>query len=86
MEDYVCNQVVTHWCKLIHFNALSSSKKEKVYKHNTYNEPSYYKEASQNLLWIEAMTAELEALRKNNTWFVVALPKGKKAIGCKIGI
>lgn len=33
--------------------------------------------------WVEAMSQELDALSRNNTWIVVILPKGKKAIGCK---
>ncbi|KAL0386347.1 UNVERIFIED_CONTAM: Retrovirus-related Pol polyprotein from transposon RE1 [Sesamum latifolium] len=33
--------------------------------------------------WEEAMRQELDALKKNDTWEVVALPPGKKAIGNK---
>ncbi|XP_072080868.1 uncharacterized protein [Arachis hypogaea] len=31
----------------------------------------------------QAINAELEALEKNNTWFLTTLPKGKRVIGCK---
>ena len=29
------------------------------------------------------MEEELEALKKNNTWRLVELPKGQKVVGCK---
>ena len=29
------------------------------------------------------MKKELDALQKNNTWNIVNLPKGKKAVGCR---
>ncbi|GJX74193.1 ribonuclease H-like domain-containing protein [Tanacetum coccineum] len=36
-----------------------------------------------NLSKIEAMHNEIEALNRNNTWYVCDLPYGRKAIGCK---
>ncbi|GJZ12978.1 putative RNA-directed DNA polymerase, partial [Tanacetum coccineum] len=33
--------------------------------------------------WIEAMNLEMEALFRNNTYVLVDLPPGRKAIGCK---
>ena len=33
--------------------------------------------------WKDACDSELESLHKNNTWDVVPLPKGRKAIGCR---
>ena len=30
-----------------------------------------------------AMVEEMESLHKNQTWDLVELPKGKRAIGCK---
>ena len=33
--------------------------------------------------WSAAMAEEMESLKKNQTWELVELPKGKKAIGCK---
>ena len=32
---------------------------------------------------MEAMVEELESLKKNNTWELVQLPKGKRMVGCK---
>ncbi|CAL8133194.1 unnamed protein product [Prunus armeniaca] len=47
------------------------------------HEPSSYIEASANPLWQQAMSEELDALAKTNTWELVQLPRGKIAIGCK---
>ncbi|KAL4347437.1 hypothetical protein GQ457_17G004910 [Hibiscus cannabinus] len=33
--------------------------------------------------WMAAMVEEMESLQKNQTWELVRLPEGKKAIGCK---
>ncbi|XP_016477085.1 putative mitochondrial protein AtMg00820 [Nicotiana tabacum] len=36
-----------------------------------------------NPAWQAAMTQEIKALHSNNTWDLVPLPAGKKALGCK---
>ena len=49
-------------------------------------EPRNFKESHESeerQLWLHAMEEELEALRKNNTWRLVELPKGQKVVGCK---
>uniref|UniRef100_A0A0V0H896 Putative ovule protein n=1 Tax=Solanum chacoense TaxID=4108 RepID=A0A0V0H896_SOLCH len=46
-------------------------------------EPSSYEESSLDPAWQAAMTLEFEALSANNTWDLVSLPAGKKAIGCR---
>ncbi|WVZ12067.1 hypothetical protein V8G54_016597 [Vigna mungo] len=53
---------------------------------NRSDEPRSYKEAldsNDRHLWQGAMEEELEALKKNSTWRLVDLPKGKKVIGSK---
>ena len=48
--------------------------------------PTTYKEAkrhSKSVEWQNAMDEEMKSLHKNDTWELVQLPKGKKAIGCK---
>ena len=40
-------------------------------------------ESEERQLWLHAMEEELEALRKNNTWRLVELPKGQRVVGCK---
>ncbi|GMP53679.1 hypothetical protein CsSME_00019075 [Camellia sinensis var. sinensis] len=50
------------------------------------NVPCTFKEAVHNaesVKWKEAMDEEIGSLHKNQTWELVQLPKGKKAIGCK---
>ena len=46
-------------------------------------EPASFAEAVRDPKWREAMYSELQALENNNTWTVVSLPPGKRAIGCK---
>ncbi|CAL5356856.1 unnamed protein product [Camellia sinensis] len=38
---------------------------------------------AESVNWKEAMDEEIGSLHKNQTWELVQLPKGKKAIGCK---
>ncbi|KAK9161372.1 hypothetical protein Syun_007713 [Stephania yunnanensis] len=50
------------------------------------HEPTSFKEASDSISankWRCAMEEEMESLYKNNTWELVQLPKGRKAIGCR---
>ncbi len=46
-------------------------------------EPTYFEHAVGNPKWDNAMDEEMVALDGNVTWELVALPKDKKAIGCK---
>ncbi|KAL0402528.1 UNVERIFIED_CONTAM: Retrovirus-related Pol polyprotein from transposon TNT 1-94 [Sesamum latifolium] len=46
----------------------------------TYNEAV---KSSEKDKWRIAMNEEIGSLHKNQTWRLVSLPKGKKAIGCK---
>jgi len=49
-------------------------------------DPSSYKEAIEaddNDKWAIDMDQEMESLEKNQTWDLVNLPKGLKAIGCR---
>jgi len=48
--------------------------------------PSTYPEAilsSESGNWVGTMEEEMQSLKKNKTWKLAQLPKGKKAIGCK---
>ncbi|KAG9454908.1 hypothetical protein H6P81_007812 [Aristolochia fimbriata] len=49
-------------------------------------DPSTFSEAMKvddSDVWLHAMKEEMESLLKNQTWELVELPKGKRAIGCK---
>jgi hypothetical protein len=46
-------------------------------------EPVSVTEALNDPKWIHAMTEELDSIESNDTWPVVKLPKGKKAIDVK---
>jgi transposase InsO family protein len=49
-------------------------------------DPSTFREAissQEKDKWMGAMMEEMESLKKNQTWELVQLPKGKRAIGCK---
>ncbi len=46
-------------------------------------EPTYFEQAVGNPKWDNAMDEEMATLDANITWELVALPKDKKAIGCK---
>nr|GEX49922.1 ribonuclease H-like domain-containing protein [Tanacetum cinerariifolium] len=49
----------------------------------SYN-PKPYLEASQNPKWIETMNLEMKALHRNNTYVLVDLPPGRKAISYRV--
>nr|GEW90918.1 ribonuclease H-like domain-containing protein [Tanacetum cinerariifolium] len=42
-----------------------------------------FEEASKHQPWIDAMNSKMDAIYRNNTWDLVKLPKGRKAIGSK---
>ncbi|MCO5587815.1 hypothetical protein L7F22_041767 [Adiantum nelumboides] len=48
-----------------------------------HKEPTCFQEAIGKSEWKSAMDDEMDALVKNNTWDLVCLPSGKKAIGSK---
>lgn len=81
LKDYVCSNA--HWCNVVHFSSLSVSQQQVLGSHMQWQEPSSYKQAALDPLWIQAMDLELQALQDNHTWDIVALPSGKKTVGCK---
>ena len=49
----------------------------------TMQEPLTFSEAIKERSWVEAMDVEIASIEKNNTWSLVELPAGQKAIGLK---
>lgn len=47
-------------------------------------EPNSFKEACSHPEWQQAMSEELQALEKNDTWDSVDLPMGKSLLGYKM--
>ena len=50
------------------------------------SEPSCYHEtisSHNHVKWKQAMQNELDSIRKHETWDLVPLPKGRKALPCK---
>ncbi|KAL0403899.1 UNVERIFIED_CONTAM: Retrovirus-related Pol polyprotein from transposon RE1 [Sesamum radiatum] len=80
LADFQCNLSSS---SLITPDNLAPSHIEFLAALSTFQEPCSYKEAQGCSEWEEAMRQELDALEQNDTWEVVALPPGKKAIGNK---
>lgn len=45
------------------------------------SDPVFFKEAVKHETWVQAMNTELAALEQNNTWDIMPLPPGQRAIG-----
>ncbi|XP_076889912.1 uncharacterized protein LOC143540492 [Bidens hawaiensis] len=46
-------------------------------------DPTNYDEAADKKEWLEAMTTELDAIKRDMTWELVKLPQGKNLVGLK---
>lgn len=75
--------ITGHWCNLIPYSELPNRFHALVSTIASNHEPRSYFEAVSNPAWQQAMQAELTALSNNDTWDLVDLPKGKKAIGSR---
>lgn len=62
---------------------LSEPLKGFAHKLSAEHIPSNVQEALNDPKWIQAITEEMKALQKNDTWILVPLPKGKKRVGCR---
>ena len=69
--------------KYLNYDRLSSSYRALVLSISTITEPSSFSQAIKVKEWQDAMDTELQALKENQTWYVVSLPDGKRPVGCK---
>ncbi|KAL4309905.1 hypothetical protein GQ457_01G055140 [Hibiscus cannabinus] len=69
--------------QVLSFHNISSLHKSFVNSIDILKEPKSYKQAILHDCWKTAMSEEISALERNNTWELVPLPEGKQAIGCK---
>ncbi|XP_070054987.1 uncharacterized protein [Nicotiana tomentosiformis] len=67
----------------ISYDQISPKYRAFLLAFSSITEHQSYTEAAQDLTWIEAMQAKINALQENNTWEIVSLPEGKKQISCK---
>ncbi|GJU18962.1 ribonuclease H-like domain-containing protein [Tanacetum coccineum] len=83
-NDYVVSSNAKHDIKkYVKYSCLSRSNLCFATNLNKSVEPTSYYEALKDNNWVEAMNNEIEALNRNNTWFICDLPAGRKATGCK---
>ncbi|KAH9726094.1 hypothetical protein KPL70_008130 [Citrus sinensis] len=69
--------------KFIFIGYDNNSKGYKLYNPNNGKIPVNFQEAALDEKWRIAMAEEIKAIVKNDTWELITLPKGHKAIGVK---
>ncbi|KAH0765374.1 hypothetical protein KY285_001245 [Solanum tuberosum] len=65
------------------YDNVSPGYKSYLHAFSATIEPQSFQEASQDKLWMDAMQQEILALEDNDTWAIVDIPPGEKAIGSK---
>ncbi|GJZ24947.1 ribonuclease H-like domain-containing protein [Tanacetum coccineum] len=84
LNDYVLNNTVKYGLRMfVNHSMLSFDNFVFVSNLNKSFEPSSFEEASKDVNWINAMNDEMHALYENDTWELVELPFGRKAIESK---
>lgn len=68
--------------QFVSYSHLSPSYRAFVSSLSSVSIPQDWKEAITLPKWKEAMVEEMTALKKNGTWELVSLPKGKRSVGC----
>ncbi|XP_031252142.1 uncharacterized protein LOC116110042 [Pistacia vera] len=93
-KDYICPTIKssTSSCSIkypisnyVSYGNISPTYLAFISSFSSLVEPTSFSKASKDPLWIEAMKCEIQALKNNNTWSVVDLPKNHKPIGYKWG-
>ncbi|KAK9038646.1 hypothetical protein V6N11_023503 [Hibiscus sabdariffa] len=70
-------------CHLMVTRSTKGIFKPKIFFACSTEEPGSVHQALDDPLWKEAVLAEYDALQRNNTWKLVLLPEGRKAVSCK---
>ncbi|XP_076908531.1 uncharacterized protein LOC143565450 [Bidens hawaiensis] len=86
-SSYHCFHTVTNSCSSsvsCSSSQLFPSSQTLITAISKLHEPTSYKEAATIPAWQDAMKAQFQALENTNTWVVVDLPSGKKAIKSKL--
>lgn len=73
----------TYIANYISYNSISPAYKSFLASLHSVPVPNNWQVAKQDPRWLSAMKEELQALEKNDTWELVKLPDGKRAVGCK---
>ncbi|GJZ04322.1 ribonuclease H-like domain-containing protein [Tanacetum coccineum] len=83
-NDFVVDSKVKYGIeKFVSYSKLSGDILCFVTHLNKNSEPRSFFEASQSPQWIDAMNLEMSALLENDTWELVELPFGRKALNSK---
>ncbi|GJY83844.1 ribonuclease H-like domain-containing protein [Tanacetum coccineum] len=83
-NDFVVESKVKYGLeKFVGYAKLNTENLCFVTELNKNHEPKTFYEASKHTHWVDAMNKEMAALLRNDTWEIVDLPKGRKAIGSK---
>lgn len=89
LKDFHCNllkqQPFTNsssfpLAKYISYHVFSSSHRNFLLNVSMAYEPSFYHQAAKFPQWQRAMTEELEAMERTQTWFVVSVPEKQHTI------
>ncbi|GJZ23964.1 ribonuclease H-like domain-containing protein [Tanacetum coccineum] len=84
LNDYVHNSNVKYGIeKYVNYSKLNRVNLCFATNLNKSIEPTCLSEAMYDPNWIEAMNNEIEALNRNNTWYICDLLVGRKPIGSK---
>ncbi|GJY56495.1 ribonuclease H-like domain-containing protein, partial [Tanacetum coccineum] len=84
LNDYVVNSSVRYGIKkFVCYSWLNETNMCFATNLNKYVETTCYNDALSDSNWLDAMNNEIEALNRNNTWFICDLSIDRKPIGCK---
>ena len=75
-----CVHPISSFCT---YNQLSSQSCSFIASLDSISFPNTFQEALSHPGWRRAMIEKMDALNGNDTWNLVHLPTGKKAIGCR---